>query len=318
MDLPFLVKTCEDVPLAIDTANQGYREMGEMWLEALERSYGVPKVVLPDLPDSGISLARWQGNDAAEEVTARHSLDSYTLSWILRPMHADTWFGERHIWSGNIAAQTFRLTPPGVRVRWQSSGEFDFLLLLIPAPTIERICSGGHGDIHAALAGLSPDYMRDALMRHLVLGMFEASVRATPAAYRLADALGNALVARLDEFYLSERVVPARERLSPSRLRRVRHFVDAHLEEKLSVRRLAEAAALSEAHFARAFRQETGMSPHQYVMTQRVARAQEMLRSSDESIFQIALQCGFNDASHFSRVFRKEVGINPTSYRYNH
>ena len=104
--------------------------------------------------------------------------------------------------------------------------------------------------------------------------------------------------------------------LPPGVRRRVHEFIDAHLETNIALRELAGIARLSIGHFARAFRQSEGVSPHDYLMQRRVARAQNLLGSSDLPLSEIAIACGFADQSHFSRRFKERVGVTPSRYRW--
>jgi AraC-like DNA-binding protein/PAS domain-containing protein len=109
----------------------------------------------------------------------------------------------------------------------------------------------------------------------------------------------------------------ARGGLPPRALRRVREYVDAHLEENIGLEALAAAAGLSMFHFARAFKQSEGVTPHSYLIQRRVERAQELLTATDCSLSDIALATGFSDQSHLARHFRERVGIPPSSFRWS-
>src|SRR4051812_5865391 len=81
---------------------------------------------------------------------------------------------------------------------------------------------------------------------------------------------------------------------------------------------LSEPAALcglSRSYFIRAFKQITGLPPHRWLLSQRVKRAQELLRGSKLPIVEIAVACGFADQSHLTRVFSKALGISPAAWR---
>lgn len=103
--------------------------------------------------------------------------------------------------------------------------------------------------------------------------------------------------------------------LPPGAVKRVRDYIEAHLEDRPSLEQLAATAGLSVFHFARAFKQSQGMTPHSYVLHRRVARAQELLSATDLSLSQIALVSGFADQSHFTRHFRQRIGVPPSSFR---
>jgi AraC family transcriptional regulator len=103
--------------------------------------------------------------------------------------------------------------------------------------------------------------------------------------------------------------------LAPFRLRRVVALIDANLERDLTLRDLARAAGLSVSHFSRAFRSATSLSPHQFILRQRIERAGELIRESDLKVFDVASACGFKTQQHFARIFRRAYGVKPTEYR---
>ena len=82
-------------------------------------------------------------------------------------------------------------------------------------------------------------------------------------------------------------------------------------ERRYSLLRPASVCGLSARHFARAFRQSTGLSPHRWLMQLRIERARELLAARDFSLTEIALACGFADQSHFRRVFTATTGMSP-------
>jgi AraC-like DNA-binding protein len=73
----------------------------------------------------------------------------------------------------------------------------------------------------------------------------------------------------------------------------------------------------SEFHFAVAFRNALGAPPHEYLIRQRIERAQQLMLSSDLPLCQIAAECGLADQSHLSRLFRRLVGETPAAWRRN-
>ena len=105
--------------------------------------------------------------------------------------------------------------------------------------------------------------------------------------------------------------------LPPRALRRVREYIEAHLEQTISIEALAGIVGLSKYHFARAFKQSEGLTPHDYLLQCRVRRAQELLANTDLPLSEIALASGFSDQSHCARRFRERVGVTPSSYRWS-
>jgi AraC-like DNA-binding protein len=98
-------------------------------------------------------------------------------------------------------------------------------------------------------------------------------------------------------------------------LRRAKDLVDRSYAGPLDVVALARHAHLSPAHFSRRFKAAYGESPHQYVLTRRVERAQELLRNTDTSVTDICLDVGFQSLGSFSSAFTRVTGMSPTAYR---
>ncbi|WLH37639.1 AraC family transcriptional regulator [Pseudomonas sp. FP2196] len=103
--------------------------------------------------------------------------------------------------------------------------------------------------------------------------------------------------------------------LSPQRERRVKQLILDRLGESLEVTELAEACSLSRSHFSRAFKCSTGLSPQDWIRTQRIARAKLLIQHTHLSLTQISLECGFCDQAHFCHIFTRSEGISPFAWR---
>jgi AraC family transcriptional regulator len=97
--------------------------------------------------------------------------------------------------------------------------------------------------------------------------------------------------------------------------RRAKAMLAADLAGNITLVELATACGLSRAHFLRAFRQSTGLTPHRWLLVRRVAVAQEMLAAGALSLAEVAHAAGFADQSHLTRVFSKIVGTSPAAWR---
>jgi transcriptional regulator GlxA family with amidase domain len=102
------------------------------------------------------------------------------------------------------------------------------------------------------------------------------------------------------------------------RLLRARDRMDAASHEEWPVRRLARASGVSEAHFARSFKEAFGVPPHRYLLTRRIERAKTLLRDTDLSITDIAFQTGWQSLGTFGRTFRDITGESPRAVRARH
>ena len=99
------------------------------------------------------------------------------------------------------------------------------------------------------------------------------------------------------------------------RLLRAKDRMDAASHEDWPVRRLARVSRVSEAHFARAFKQAFGVPPHRYLLTRRIERAQALLRETDRAITEIAFETGWKSLGTFGRTFRDVTGQSPGAIR---
>ncbi len=106
-----------------------------------------------------------------------------------------------------------------------------------------------------------------------------------------------------------------RKGLTHLQLQQVLDYVQTHLDRDLSLAELAETLNLSPTYFATAFKQEIEVSPHQYVIQQRVERAKLMLSKTDLAIADIALQVGFSSQSHLNQQFKRLTGMTPKQVR---
>ena len=99
------------------------------------------------------------------------------------------------------------------------------------------------------------------------------------------------------------------------RLLRAKDRMDAASHEEWPVRRLARVSGVSEAHFARSFRDAFGVPPHRYLLTRRIERAKTLLRDTDLPVTEIAFETGWNSLGTFGRVFRDITGESPGELR---
>lgn len=120
--------------------------------------------------------------------------------------------------------------------------------------------------------------------------------------------------------YRPKKISPKIPKAKPTdnRLDQIFHYIDENLDQELKVALLAERAELSSPHFCRIFKKSTGLSPHRYILLQRINKAKKLLESSTINLSDIALQCGFYDQSHFNLQFRNFTGMTPKAYRDEH
>lgn len=104
----------------------------------------------------------------------------------------------------------------------------------------------------------------------------------------------------------------------PALVRRVTDEIDLHLSHHVSTAELAETLGVSTSTLARRFKEATGTTVAGYVARRRADRAARLLTTTSQSVRDIALYVGYDDANYFVKVFRGEYGTTPTGYRDLH
>jgi AraC family transcriptional regulator len=103
--------------------------------------------------------------------------------------------------------------------------------------------------------------------------------------------------------------------LTQAQLERSLNHIHTHLDRELSLGQIAAVINISPTYFASLFKHSIGISPHQYVIRQRVKRARSLLLKTDLAIADIALQVGFSSQSHLTQQFKRFTGMTPKQVR---
>lgn len=91
--------------------------------------------------------------------------------------------------------------------------------------------------------------------------------------------------------------------------------INKYFYKPITLQELADIAALSPYYFSRVFARETGMTPHKYLISTRMANAKFLLKTSQMSVKEVAFHSGFSDESGFCTAFKKQEGMTPKEYR---
>ena len=92
-------------------------------------------------------------------------------------------------------------------------------------------------------------------------------------------------------------------------------YIEAHLDDRLTLTEVAGVAYLSPYHFSRSFKQAVGVGPRRYIVQRRVARAKTLLRRTNQPLSWVAQEAEFADQSHLTAEFRRQIGVTPGQFR---
>jgi len=216
-------------------------------------------------------------------------------------------------------AGTIIVTPKGPEKEWTNGEQSDceFVAVNLSPSLFDRMLDEQEVP-HAASVELLDNFgTRDVQLEALAMRLLEEFRTGEFANGMYVEALASQMVIQLLRDYstLPHLSAPRVRKLSRSRLARTTEFIDDNLCRDLTVAAIASALSMSASHFARAFKQSTGLSPHHYVLERRIEKARSLLRDTDRAVADIAAQVGFSAASHFSVAFSRYVGVSPREYR---
>ncbi len=159
--------------------------------------------------------------------------------------------------------------------------------------------------------------VRDSLVAQIGKAL-QVELKQNPSGCQLyAKNMANALAVHLLHNFSnrSHKTIQRAGSLSSKKLKVVLDYIENHIEQKIELADLSILVGYSQFHFSRAFKNTTGMSPHQYVIQQRIERAKHLLKQSTFTINEIAIECGFANPSHLAKQFRRHTGISPSEFR---
>lgn len=163
--------------------------------------------------------------------------------------------------------------------------------------------------LHAEMAATDMEVLR------MVRYMQAELQRGAPNGLLFGESLAHGLAVYLHSRYGTSPASARTGGLGSRRRRVVLDYLHAHCTGPLTLGALASEAGLSLFHFARSFRQEFGVPPHQFLQELRIERGKHLLSRSSYGHAEISRMLGFSSPSHFTRVFRKVAGVTPAAFR---
>jgi AraC family transcriptional regulator len=287
-------------------------------------------------PNAPIMTASLKGGEAtfkAERVWKQGAIYAAVKSWagfdaeLLHQRHHHTLFltlsGGTELtgtkisgsptYEGKDRVGSLTFIPSGAERRaWYRNADLNFVVMLIdPAFLAHYDPALGAGDLRPFTNN------RDGLLNSALSSLAREMLNSGPALPSLyAEHVAGLSISHLVRSALRHRPSRvSRSGLPEAQLRRVVDFIEANLQHNVSLSDLANLVGIVPDVLARKMKASVGVSPYRYLLERRIRRAEDLLRSSDMSIAEIALEVGFSSQSHFTAQFRKLSNLTPGAYR---
>lgn len=222
--------------------------------------------------------------------------------------------------TSRVKKQYFYLTSAGApyECRWKILSEepVEFLLVRLELPLLQRAFEevfgkdAGHVKLQDVSGFIDPEL---SSLMELTCGELKRR-KASPL---FVQGIAQAIAIHLARNYavLVKNSHKTSSSLPGYKMQQVTDWITEHLAEEFNLARLAALVGLSKFHFNRLFKSALGVSPSHYQITLRLNAARQLLRETDKSIMDVALDVGYTNPSHFARLFQRETGLSPSEYR---
>jgi AraC-like DNA-binding protein len=278
-------------------------------------------ILVRSLKNADITVSECRSETADGELSTPFPLDdAYIVGLQLKD------YGDCESWEeGHLAARTrvnageTHLYDVKRNPRFLIDKPIHVLMFYVPRSAFDTIAEEARAPRIGELdyePGIGHD---DQVVRNLGSVMQEALKMPEQASRFFVDHVTLALTTHVAHAYggLCQGMQPIRGGLAGWQKKRACGLMDAHLDGGIALHAVAAECGLSTSHFARAFRQSVGVTPHAWLMRRRVDAALSLMRDQQRPLSEIALTAGFADQSHFTRVFTKIVGVSPGGWRRN-
>jgi AraC family transcriptional regulator len=197
------------------------------------------------------------------------------------------------------------------------SSPMHFLDFYLPRTSPDQIAEDANAPRIPNLAYAPGELIKDAVLGSLGHALLDAFQRPEQANQLFLHHVMIAVATHVARTYgeLEPGTRKARGGLAGWQERRAKELLAAHLTGQIALHDVAVACSLSVSHFSRAFRETTGLAPHQLLLHRRIEAAKSAMQDARLPLSEITLTCGFADQSHFTRVFSKQVGVSPGCWR---
>lgn len=256
----------------------------------------------------GLSVAEWNNRDnyARYDGPDHHTVSVYLAGGecVVRE--------DRDLRGG--APDKLCLLPAGHESRWLIGGPLRMFHLYVDPEELAHQAVTAFDVDPRCIQLHDATFCDDPAMAAVVRGALMPLDWAEPGDRSALDAACHLLLHSVLRRHIDKGPGEVRAGLSPSARRRITDLVEVHLDEALTLDRLAAEARLSVFHFAKMFRISFGMPPHRYLAARRIERAKRLLQTQ-QPLGEVALACGYGSQSHFNRTFKAATQRTPGEWR---
>lgn len=267
---------------------------------------------------STLEIGRWtKWYPGTHELQAPILENHYTIDVLLSESYVDCFRDNQHVASRRAGYGATQVAAPGESIRCRFDRAAEAVHIYIASSAWRAI----YEDLQASCTNPQLEFSDRCFVTDAAMGkLAEAIAVARSIDESIRDCyLESLIVAVLARLISGRKCAEEKKSIEPGlvrwRLRRAIDFIEANLNEPITLTDMAKHAGLSRMHFAAQFRLSTGLAPHIFLTSRRMERAKNMLRDSHLEIVDIAATVGIQSQAYFTTVFRKYTGTTPSRWR---
>jgi AraC family transcriptional regulator len=249
--------------------------------------------------------------EVPESCHPTHTIALGLGATVRRERWVDDCYHSEMLHRGSVA-----ILPAGVTHRANVSQPLEFMLVGIEPKFFTKVAQEWCNPDCTQLIPRFAD-QQDSLLLQLGLTLKAELEQGCLSGKLYIDSISQLLTVHLLKTYSNNRpLIKSYSNPLPNRtLQSVIDYIQANLDREIPLTQLAQIARVNHYYFCTLFKKSTGLSPHRYILQQRIERAKKLLKNSQNTIVDIAFQCGFANQSHFTKRFHELTGLTPKVYR---